>query len=126
MRTSAHIRLMSERSQMEFEWLDFDGDDCFHDFHINVITESGTRRFNFGGCAVNGLRKVSRFFRDTTQMTVGGGFRNPGICYYDLDRKNEGYSLVVRFEDGGLREEFYIRNPEMEIDDEFMRTVYSG
>jgi hypothetical protein len=84
---------------MEFEWLDFDGDDCFRDFHINVVTETGTRRFNFGQCAVNGLRKFSRFFRDTTQTTVGEGFRNPGTCYYDLDRKKEGYSLVVRFED---------------------------
>lgn len=126
MRTSAFIRLKSDRLQIGFEWLDFDGDDCFNDFHINVITESGTRRFDFGGCAVHGLRSVSQFFRDTSQKTIGGGFRNPDICYYDVDRKNDGYRLVVRFESKGLREEFNIQTPQMEIDDEFMRTVYSG
>ena len=126
MRTSASIRLRSDRLQIGFEWLDFDGDDCFNDFHINVVTEIGTRLFDFGGCAVHGLRKVSRFFRDTTQTSVSGGFRNPDVCYYDLDRKNDSYRLVVRFDGKALREEFTIQSPEMEIDDEFMRTVYSG
>jgi len=32
----------------------------------------------------------------------------------------------VRFEGKGLIEEFNIQTPEVEIDDEFMRTVYSG
>ena len=71
-------------------------------------------------------RKASRFFRDTTQTTVGGGFRNTDIRYFDVDRKNDGCSLVVRFESQRLREEFNIQTPQMEIDDEFMRTVYSG
>jgi len=126
MRTSAFVRLKSDGLQIGFEWRDFDGDDCFNDFHINVVTETGTRRFDFGRCAAHGLRKFSRFFRDTAQTTVGGGFRNPDVCYYDLDRKNDDYSLVVRFEGKGLREEFNIQTPQIEIDDEFMRTVYSG
>ena len=126
MKASAFIRLKGDRLQMEFEWLNFDGDDSFDDFHINVVTETGSRRLDFGGCAVHGLRKVSRFFRDTAQTTVGGGFRNPDVCYYDLYRKNDGYSLMVRFEGKGLREEFNIQNPQIEIDDEFMRTVYSS
>ena len=126
MRTSAFIRLKSDQLEMEFEWLGFDGDDCFNDFRINVIAKTGTRRFDFGGCVVSGLRKLSRFFRDNTQTTVGGGFRKPDVRFYDVQRKNDGYSLVVRFEDSGIREEFYIRNPRTEIDDEFMRTVYSN
>lgn len=126
MRTSAFIRLKSDPLNIAFEWLDFDGDDCFNDFHIDIVTEAETRRFDFGGCAVHGLRKLSRFLRDTTQTTVGGGFRNPDVCFFDLDRKNDGYGLVVRFEGKGLREEFNIQNPQTEIDDEFMRTVYSG
>ena len=125
MRTSAFIRLRSDRLGMDFEWLDFNGDDCFDDFHINVITETGTTRFDFGGCAVSGLRKVGRFFRDNSQTTAGGGFRNPDIRYYDLHRNEDGYSLIVRFEGSGIREEFHITNPRLEIDDEFMRTVYS-
>ena len=108
MRTSAFIWLKSKSIQIGFEWLDFDGDDCFGDFHIDVVTQTGTRRFDFGECVVHGLCKASRFFTDTSQTTVGGGFRNPDVCYYDLDRRNKGYHLVVRFEDKGLREEFNI------------------
>jgi len=126
MRTSASIRLKSDRLTIRFEWLDFDGDDCFNTFRIDVVTEATTRRFDFGACGVNGLRKLSRFFRDTTQTTIGGGFRNPDVCYYDLDRKDNGYCLVVRFEDKRQEEEYNIQMPEVEIDDEFMRTVYAG
>jgi hypothetical protein len=126
MKTYAFIRLKSDCLQIGFEWLDFDGDDCFNDFHINVVSETGPRRFDFGECAVNGLRKISKFFRETSQKTVSSGFRHPDVCYYDLDRTNDGYRLVVGFERTGLREEFNIEAPQMEIDDEFMRTVYSG
>jgi hypothetical protein len=125
MRTTAHIHLKSDLAECRFEWLDFDGDDCFNDFHINVITETGSRRFDFGGCAVNSLRQFSRFFRNGTQNTVSGGFRNPDIRYYDPHREKDGYRLVVRFEGSGLSEEFYIHNPRTEVDGEFMRTVYS-
>jgi hypothetical protein len=125
-KTSADIRIKGDSTDVSFEWRDFDGDDCFNDFHINVITETGTRRFDFGGCAVNGLRQFSRFFRNETPNTVSGGFRNPDIRYYDLYREKDGYRLVVRFEGSGLCEEFYVRNPRTKIDDEFMRTVYSG
>jgi hypothetical protein len=125
-KTSADIRIQGDSTDLSFEWRDFDGDDCFNDFHINVTTETGTRRFDFGGCAVNGLRKVSRFLRDEMQQTVSGGFRNSDIRYYDLYREKDGYRLVVRFEHSGLREEFYVGNPRTEIDDAFMRTVFTG
>jgi hypothetical protein len=125
-KTSADIRIKGDSTEVSFEWCGFDGDDCFNDFHINVITETGSRRFDFGGCAVNGLRQFSRFFRNGTQNKVSGGFRHPDIRYYDLYREKDGFRLVVRFEDSGLCEEFYVRNPRTEIDDEFMRTVYSG
>jgi hypothetical protein len=125
MRTTAHIHLKSDLIECRFEWLDFDGDDCFRDFRINVITETGSRRFDFGGCAVNGLRQFSTFFRSETREAVSGGFRHPDIRYYDLYREKDGYRLVVRFEGSGLREEFCIHNPRTEVDDEFMRTVYS-
>jgi hypothetical protein len=125
MRQTAHVHLKSQAIEVQFEWLDFDGDDCFNDFRIQVITATGTRRFDFGGCAVHGLRTVSRFFRNVKERTVGGGFRNPDIRYYDVYREKDGYRLVLRFEGNGLREEFYIQNPSTEIDDEFMRIVYS-
>lgn len=40
--------------------------------------------------------------------------------------ENDGYRLVVRFEDKRLQEEFNRQAPQMEVDDELMRTVYSG
>ena len=125
-KTSADIRIKGDSTEVSFEWRDFDGDDCFNDFHISVITETGTRRFDFGGCAINGLRQFRRFFRNEKPNTVSGGFRNPDIRYYDLYREKDGYRLVVRFEGSGLCEEFNVGNPRTEIDDEFMRTVFTG
>lgn len=106
---------------MQFDWLDFDGDDCFNDFHIKVTTEADTRRFDFGPCVVSGLRRVSKFFRDETQSTTSGGFRHPDIRRFDLHRAEDGYRLVVRFEDSGLHEQFHIQRPLLQIDDDFLR-----
>jgi hypothetical protein len=126
MKRTAHVYLRNDSTELQFEWLDFDGDDCFSDFHLNVITKGGTRRFDFGECVVHGLRKFIRFFRNEAQSKVGGGFRNPDIRCYDLHREKDGYRLVIHLEASRLCEEFYVHNPSMEIDDEFMRTVYLG
>ena len=53
-------------------------------------------------------------------MTTTTGYRA------HLHRETNGYRLVVRFEGSGLCEEFYVRKPQTQIDDEFMRTVYSS
>ena len=121
----AHVHLTSDSLELQFEWLDFDGDDCFKDFHINVVSKTGTCRIDFGECAVNGLRKFSRFIRDAEQRTVNGAFRHPDVRYYDVYREDDGFRLIVRIEGSGLQQEFRIRNPRTQIDDEFMRTVYS-
>ena len=112
--------------ELQFEWLNFDGDDCFSDFHIDVKSAKGNRRFDFGECAVNGLRKLSRFIRSETEGTVGGGFRCPDVRYYHIYREKDGYRLKVRFESSGLQEEIRIHNPEIEIDDELMRAFYQA
>jgi hypothetical protein len=119
MRTTASIHLKSDLAELRFEWLDFDGDDCFKDFHIDVRVENSFRRFNFGPCLVTGLRKLGRFFRDTTQTTLGGP-----CC--DIHRTNDGYRLIVRCDASRACEELYLHNPQVELDDEFMRTVYSS
>ncbi len=126
MRRTAHIHLKSDSAECRFEWLDFDGDDCFKEFRIDVRDGNNFRRFKFGPCAVWGLRQASRFFRDATQLTVGGGFQNPDIRFYDLHRKGDGYKLIVRFEGSGVYKELCIPNPQIEVDDEFMRTVYTS
>jgi hypothetical protein len=121
----ALVRLSNQQSEIRFDWVAFDGDDCFGDIHITVTNPGGIQRFDFGPCAVNDLRKLGKFFRDETQATLGGGFQNPDIRYYDVQRAHDGYRVDLRFEGNGLNEQFHIDNPLVEIDDEFLRTVYS-
>ena len=125
MERAAHIQLKSGASEMRFDWLGFDGDDCFDDFHITVADDGQPRRFDFGPCVVRGLRKFVRFFGDTSQPTIGGGFRHLDIRYYDLHRSGEDYRLVIRFEGSGLHEEFHIHQPAVHIADQFLKD-YDG
>jgi hypothetical protein len=108
-------------SEMQFEWFDFDGDDCFDDFHVNVTIGTVRARFDFGPCAVHGLRKLSKFFRDAAQTAASLGFRHPDIRHCDVYRTEDGYRLAVRFEGSGLQEEVCIHSPSVQIDDEFLK-----
>lgn len=121
MKDSAFVRLKDDKSEMQFEWLAFDGDDCFNDFHVNITSATGTRRFDFGACAIHGLRKLSKFFRDETQVSVSLGFQNPDIRCCDICRGDDGYRLIVRFEGSGLHEQFDVQSPMVQIDEEFLR-----
>lgn len=121
----ARITIRSSRfTEACFEWLDFDGDDCFRNFRITVIGGPGIHNFDLGPCAVNGLRKVSRFFRDRQEASVRGGFRHPDERYYAVHRTADGYNLVVRFEGSDLNKQFSIPCERVYFDDEFPR-VYS-
>jgi hypothetical protein len=120
MKNSASIRVAAAHLELSFEWLEFDGDDCFNDFHINVTKDSDTRRFDFGPCAINGLRKLAQFFRDETELTVGGGFQFPNIRYYEVDRLNDRYCLLIHSENE-LHERYQISTPSIQINDEFLR-----
>lgn len=119
MRDSARIRIKDALTEMRFVWLGFDGDDCFNDFHIEVTGESGTQQFCFGACAVHGLKKLSKFFRDGTQGEVNLGFRHPDIRDCDIFRFDGEYRIVVRFEGGGLSKEYCVRKPSIQLEDEF-------
>ena len=120
MRDSARIRINDDLTEIRFVWLGFDGDDCFNDFHIEVTDESGTQQFCFGACAVHGLRKLSRFFRDGTQEKVTLGFRHPDIPDCDISRSDGDYRVVVRFEGSGLSRECCARKPSIQLEDEFL------
>lgn len=119
-RDSAQICFKDATTDVRFVWAGFDGDDCFTDFHIDVTGESGTQRFSFGPCAVHGLRKVSRFFRDNSQESVGLGFRHPDIRYCDISRVDGDYRLVMRFEGSGLSEQRCVQKPSIHFGDEFL------
>ena len=121
MKRSAHIEITGDTVKVRFDWVVFDGDDCFEDFFITITTDGETRRFDFGPCAISGLRKLVRFFGDPAQETVSGGFRHPDIRYYDLLRSAEGYRLVVRYEGSGLHEELHIHHPTVDIAGEYFQ-----
>ena len=44
------IQLTSDESETRFEWSGFDGDDCFSDFHVTIMAQGRSRRFDFGPC----------------------------------------------------------------------------
>ena len=48
------------------------------------LTLARRNRFDFGPCIVLGLRDVVRFLGDASKSTVGGGFQNPDVRYYDV------------------------------------------
>ena len=125
MQTSEQIQFKTYAIEVNLNWNAFDGDDCFNDFHILIISGSQTHRFDFGPCAVHCLRKWTKFLNDPTKTTVGAGFRNPDIRYCDLSRFNNNYKLVITFEGSNLREEFEISNPTLHLRRDFLN-AYDG
>jgi hypothetical protein len=123
-RDSASIRIRDDHTEVLFEWLDFDGDDSFADFHIKITTGTESRRFDFGPCVVWGIRKAVRFFQDKLEV-VSGGFRFPDIRSYDLTRAQEDVLLQIRYEGTGLSEEVLLIKPRVAIDDKFLKE-YDG
>jgi hypothetical protein len=122
--SQASIRIHTKESEWRFNWRDFDGDDCFRTFQITVAESGRARDYDFGPCVVQAVRKLNRFLQDRSQATVGGGFRNPDIRYYDLYRSSDEYRLVVRFEGNVLHDEFVLSKPQMDLDAEFVRQYY--
>ena len=119
MRETASIQVEDADHKVLFEWLDFDGDDCFRDFHIVIENETGTERFDFGDCAIWGLRKCVRFFRGRLDKAEGG-FRFPDIRTYDLARTEDGFSLQIGMEGTNRSEQFQVRKPALTFDDQFL------
>jgi hypothetical protein len=119
-RDTAQISINDAATDVRFVWAEFDGDDGFNDFHIDVTGKCGTQRFSFGPCAVHGLRKVSRFFRDKSQESVGLGFRHPDNRYCDIFRVDGDYRLVVGFEGSGLSEQHHVQTPSIHLGDDFL------
>jgi hypothetical protein len=122
--SQASIRVRAGESEWRFDWRDFDGDDCFGNFQITAVTNGQTRSYDFGPSVVSAVKKLNRFFRDGNRETVGGGFRNPDIRYYDVYRSSQNYRLAIRFEGSALHDEFQLTGPEMHLDPEFLVQYY--
>ena len=126
MSNTAHVYLKSDLAECRFEWLDYDGDDCFRNFYIDVRVENRCQRFRLGPCVINGLRQLSRLVRNGIQNTFSFVSCHPNIRDVDLYREKDGYRLVVRSETAVLREEVYIRNPRIEVEDEILERFIRG
>lgn len=124
MANSASIRVKDNDAEALLHWRNFDGDDSFRSFQINIINGNQTEQFDFGGCAVWGLRKSSRFFRGKLD-SAGGGFRFPDIRTYDLKRTDNGFLLQIRFEEANRSEEIRFTDPTVILEDEFLKE-YDG
>jgi hypothetical protein len=120
MKDSASSRITSDDSEAFFEWLRFDGDDCFSEFHIDIVSGIETRRFEFGPCVISGLRKPVRFLRGDLD-TTSSGFQFPDIRTYGFTRSEDGFLLQIRFEGSGMSEQFFFGKPSLSIDDELLR-----
>lgn len=105
-----------------FDWSDYDDDDCFNNFQILVNEGKQFHEFDFGACAIFGLRKLSKFFSDSSQETAGLGFRNPDIRYCDVFRNGTDFRLVIQYEGTGMHKEFNLKQPIIRINNEFLRS----
>jgi len=124
MESTAQICLSSRDAELRFDWLGFDGDDCFREFSVTYRSGADEQRFEFGPCAVRGLRKLSCFFSDPAQESAGMGFRNPDIRYCDISREAGGYRVVVRYDGNGLHEEFLLGSPSLHMENKFLKDYY--
>jgi len=84
MKNTAQIQIKDAATEVRFEWQGFDGDRCFEDFHIELISNADTQHYDLGACAVHALRKLTRFFQETSQssVSVGSGTPTSGAAAY--------------------------------------------
>ena len=122
MKPTASIQLNDSTLDIRLEWFDYDGDDCFRHFQILVLESDSRQKFDFGGCAIFGLRKLSGFFSDATQKSAGLGFRYPDIRFCDFYREGSNYRLIIKFEGTNLHKEFAICQGSVFVNDDFLKS----
>ena len=92
---NVQISVDSETCNAILRWTGFDGDDAFDSFQIQIQRKDAEPQcFEFGACAVWGLRRSTRFFSDQKEPATGGGFRHPDVRTYDWVR--DGVILRVK------------------------------
>jgi hypothetical protein len=112
----ASIQIRNTELEIRFEWVEFNGDDGFNEFHLDIVGGTETRRFDFGPCAIATLRKFADFFQGNLE-TASAAFQCPDVRVCELARTDKGFQLLVRFEADNQREEFNITGPSIAIDD---------
>ena len=119
MRDSASILAKTTAAEVLFHWEEFDGDDCFGKFHIEVVIGSVTERFEFGHSIVWVLRKSARVFRGKAD-NVESTFKFPDTRTCNLKRIEDGFLLEICLEGTNRCEEYRLIKPTLFFDDEFL------
>jgi hypothetical protein len=111
----ASIQIKSNELEIRFEWVEFDGDDSFKEFHVDIIGGVKTRRFDFGPSTVATLRKFAGFFQGKAEA-ASEAFQCPDVRVCELARTDSGLQLLVRFAADDQSEKFNIASPSITID----------
>jgi hypothetical protein len=117
---SASLTLGTPSANLRFDWLEYDGDDCFAQHVITYSGRDGTKTFNLGACATRCIRKIESLLNAETE-SVGFGFRVPEIIYYDIDRTDDSLKLHVYSDELGLDAEMQVALTEVAFDMPFRR-----
>ena len=121
------VKVRGTGAEWLFEFTGFDLDDCFDSLRITVNERQEQVVYDFGPCVVWALRKLAAFFENEARDdAVGGGFRNPDPCFYELRRRGAEYRLSVRFEGSGLQKEYALALPEILVDKHFLKAYDYG
>ncbi|RPH34846.1 MAG: hypothetical protein EHM91_17945, partial [Planctomycetota bacterium] len=95
---ASRIVLRGETSTVAFLWRTFDGDDGFDEHAIEIHGRGSSTRYEFGGCVVAGLRKLSKFLDSPLETSVHAGFRNPMAMDYHMERSGADFILRIDVE----------------------------
>lgn len=101
MNDSATLTLGTPIVNLRFEWLEYDGDDCFGKHRITYNGTDGTKTFNFGPCAIYCIRKIESIL-STKTGSVKFGFRIPEVISYDVDWTDDSLKLHIHSDELGL------------------------
>jgi hypothetical protein len=97
MRESASIGVEGIGYEAFFEWRDFDGDDCFRDFHIQLVIGTEAERFDFGDCAIGDFGGLSDSFGgNLTKRILGSDSRTFGLMTSRVSRMDSCFRFASR------------------------------
>ncbi len=117
---SATLTLGTPSVNLRFDWLEYDGDDCFGQHRITYNGTDGAKTFNFGACATLCIRKLESLLSNKTG-SVGFGFRIPEVIYYDIDRTDDSLKLHIYSEELALDAKMQVDLADVAFDKPYQR-----
>ena len=110
------IQVEGDDTKFSIHWDQFDGDDGFGRHWVQVTSPEGTRRFDYDGDVVWGLRKTSRFLE--TKVDPKSDPHVLDCTGFVIERGPTEITLTVRSE--GRLLDWIVGNPKVIIDRTFL------